>query len=97
MKIDLSKNVGNNIFYVNRYNIQIKRDEKINWYFVVPAFTILGILSYASFKVSITFWTFLICALLAGILASYWTYKYLNKGIASILKSLDEIRELKEE
>jgi len=97
MKIDLSKNVGNNILYMNRYNIQIKREKKIFWYCGWPAISILLVLSYASMKATLTLWFFLICAIIAGTLGSYWIYKRLyDKNIEVILKSLDEIKELKE-
>jgi TM2 domain-containing membrane protein YozV len=99
MKIDLSKNVGNNIFYANRYNIQIKREKRIIWCFVAPTITTLLLLTFASekVKVPIPIWFLLICALTVGMLGTYWQYKCYDKGIDSILKSLDEIRELKEE
>ena len=103
MKFDFAKNVGHNIYYVNRYNIQLKREKKIFWYFLWPAITILVVLTYASIKVKLTLWALLtlwaivICALAAATLVTYWSYKYYNKGIHSILKSLDEMRELKEE
>ena len=42
-------------------------------------------------------WVLLICALAVATLVSYWSYKYYHKGIHSILKSSDEMRELKEE
>ena len=97
MKFDFAKNVGNNIYYVNRYNIQIKREKKIFWYFVWPTITILVVLSYASMKVKLSLWTLLICLIAVATLVSYWSYKYYDKGINSILRSLEEIRELKEE
>ena len=97
MKFDLSKNVGNNIYCVNRYNLQIKREKKFSMCFLIPTIVILTVLSYASGNVSLYLWTFLICALTGGIMVSFFTYKKYDKDIDSILKSLDEIRELKEE
>jgi hypothetical protein len=99
MKIDLSKNVGNNIFYANRYNIQIKREKKIHWCILWPTITTLLLLTFVTEKVKVTMpvWIFLICALIAGTLVGYWQYKFYDKGIDSVLKSLDEIKELKEE
>ena len=97
MKFDLSKNVGNNIYWVNRYNLQIKREKKFSMYFLIPALVILAVLSYASMKASLPLWAFLICALTGGIVVNFFTYKKYYKDIDSILKSLDEIKELKEE
>jgi len=98
MKFDISKDVSNNIYYVNRYNHQINRyEKKFYWCFLVPAIVIFLVLSFASMKVTLSRWFLMICALIAGILFSYWSYKRYNKNIDSILRSLDEIRELKEE
>ena len=97
MKVDLYKNVGNNIYYVNKYNIQIKREKKIFECILWPAICVLLALSFASVKATPKFWVLLICTLIATTLVTYWMYKKFNKSIDSILKSLDEIRELKEE
>jgi len=99
MKINLSKNIGNNILYVNRYNIQIKYEKKINFYFVAPAITTLLLITFATerARVPIPMWIFLICAITVATLVTYCTYKLYDKSIDSILKSLDEIKELKEE
>ena len=56
MKIDLSKNVRNNIYYVNRYRIQLNREKKILYYFLGPVFVVLGILTYAVRKVTFPWW-----------------------------------------
>ena len=98
MKVDFSKTISDNIYYTNRYNIQIKR-EKFAVYFVFsPLFVILAILSYAELKVNTQLWIFMICILLLAILTTYWMYKRLyGKNIASILKSMNEIKQLEEE
>ena len=95
MKIDVLKNIGNNIFYVNKYRIQLKR-EKQTGYFLLPATMMLMALSYASIKVSMSLWVLMTCGFIAITLIIYWSYKFYNKNIDSILKSLDEIHELKE-
>jgi len=97
MKFDLTKNIGNNILCMNRYNIQLKRESKLLFYFITPVLMILGVLVYAKTKATLPLWTFLICGFSVAILFSYWSYKMYNKSINSILKSLEEIRELKEE
>ena len=98
MKFDISKDVSNNIYYVNRYNRQINHyEKKFFWCFLLPAIVVFLTLSFASMKVTLNRWVLMICALLAGILFSFWSYKRYNKNIETILKSLEEIRELKEE
>jgi len=97
MKFDITKNVGNNILSMNRYRIQLNREKKFLYYFVGPVFVILGLSTYAVRKVTFSLWSLLICVFIAAGLITYWSYKYYNKSIDSILKSLDEIRELKEE
>jgi hypothetical protein len=95
MKIDISKNVSNNIFYVNSYRIQLKRERKTT-YLLWPILMILLAFTYASFKVTMPLWVFMVCLFAAMTLVIYWSYKHYDKSIDSILKSLDEIKELKE-
>jgi hypothetical protein len=95
MKFDITKNVGNNILCMNRYSIQLKREKKL-LYFILPFVVTLGVLHYAAMKASLPLWTLLVCMFIFIGLVSYWSYKYYDKGIDSILKSLDEIQELKE-
>ena len=97
MKIDVSKNVGNNIFYINRYRIQLNKEKKTGCFLVGIPIIVLMVFSYASMKVAMPLWIFMICIFIIFGLIIYWQYKYYNKGIDSILKSLDEIKELKEE
>ena len=97
MKVDLSKNIRDNIYYMNQYNIRTKREMMIMSFILGPIMAILGILTYASMKASFSLWIFLLFAIILATLASFWQYKRLyGKNIDSILKSLDEIRELKE-
>jgi hypothetical protein len=97
MKFDLLKDVGNNLFCMNRYRIQLNREKKVLYYFIGPVFVVLGLFSYAVANAKFQWWTLLICVFIVAGLVCYWSYKYYNKNIDSILKSLDEIRELKEE
>ena len=97
MKFDLTKNVGNNILCMNKYNIQLNRDKKILAYFLGPIVVIFGVLNYVARNATLPLWTLLICIFIAGGLVVYWSFKMSEKSIKSILKSLEEIRELKEE
>ena len=98
MKIDFSKAISDNIYLTNRYNIQIKREKFAMNVVFGPIFAILLILSYAELKVNMQLWIFLICLLFLCSLITYWTYKRLyEKNISSILKSMNEIKQLEEE
>ena len=98
MKIDFSKAISDNICYTNRYNIQIKREKFATYVIIGPGAAILLILSYAELKVNTQLWIFLVCLLLLTTLITYWGYKRLyEKNINSILKSLNEIKQLEEE
>ena len=98
MKIDFSKKIHDNIYYMNRYNVQVKREKRITYYISMPVLGIIGILTYGTMKASLPWWIFLTCIYVLGILSCYWINKRVYaKNIESILKSLDEIRELKEE
>ncbi|MDD3355615.1 MAG: hypothetical protein PHP72_01690 [Dysgonamonadaceae bacterium] len=98
MKVDINQSVGKNIYYINRYTIQIKREKIAITYFVGIPLTILIILTYIEEKVPLPFWVFMSCGLILGAFVTYWSYKRIyQKNIYSIQKSLDEIKELKEE
>ena len=96
MKIDLYESIKNNLFYINRYNIQIKR-EKIIMAFIVPILFILICLVFIEAKANISWWTFLTCVMVIMALYSYWSYKkFYDKNIQSIKKGLEELKELQE-
>ena len=97
MKIDFSKKISDNIYYTNRYNIQVNRETQATIIFIGPSLVILGILVYAETKSSIYLWVFFACTILAGIMGGYWGIKKHNKNINSILKSMNEIKALEEE
>jgi peptidoglycan/LPS O-acetylase OafA/YrhL len=97
MKFDFAKNVGDNILCINRYNIQVKREMKVVTRFLIPVLVIFAVYIYAIQKATLSLWTFLICAFIATGLFCYWSYKIYHKSLDSILRSLDEIRELKED
>ena len=97
MKINLTKNVSNNILCMNRYNIQLKHEKKIGYFFLMPVFVILVTLHYATIKASLPLWTTMVCIFSVCGLIVYWSYKIYDKNIDTILQSLDEIKELEEE
>ena len=96
-RIDLTGSLSNNIRHTNSYNIWIKK-EKMVMIVIVPVVGLGVAYMYAQLNVNITLWAFLSCTFLALCIFVYWSYKKLyNKNIASIMKSLDELRELDEE
>ena len=97
MKIDLSGNLKNNLNYINRYSIYIKR-EIIVMSFLSPASFILVCLMFIELKAGVVQWTFLICFSILVLFCSYWSYsKLYKKNIQSIKKSLEQLEETKEE
>ena len=99
MKFDFLKEIGSNILYINRYNIQIKREKKIFWIFIWPVMMILMLLHFIFMPITLPLWLLILMIswLIIATLISYWSYNKFNKNITSILRSLDEIKELKEE
>jgi len=95
-KIDISGKLKDNLFYINRYKIQTKR-EKIFMIILSPFIFILVCLGYVEAKANIFLWVFLICMTILTVLYGYWWYnKFDAKNIQSIQKSLEELEELKE-
>lgn len=98
MKIDVTKDVGSNIYYMNRYNIQVKREKFAMKYFFGPLFGLFIIVAYAEINVKMSLWVFLACLLILASVTSIWGYKKLyQKNIDSILDSLEELKELDED
>jgi hypothetical protein len=97
MKIDFSKEINSTIYHFNKYQIQLKREFFIMRYFVVPILFMLGILSYAEANASFSLWMFLTCIFLLAAFIIWYSKKKYKKMHESILSSLEEIRELKEE
>jgi len=58
---------------------------------------ILSTIQYAIVKATLPLWIFGTCIFILAVLVCFWSYKKTNKDICSILRSLDEIDELKEE
>lgn len=96
MHIDYTKPVNTNIHYANKYNIWIKK-EKMVMLFLIPVVLIPCFYFYAVLNVNAFLWAFLICLSVGLVLYSIWSYKKLyDKNITSILKSLDDLKELEE-
>ena len=96
-KIDFSKVISDNIRYTNLYNLFAKREKMVVTAFLGPSLMTFGILSYAEARASVYLWVFLICIFVTVSLLCYWAYKKYNKEMVSILKSMNEIKQLEEE
>lgn len=98
MKLDVNKNISNNIYHINKYNIRIKKEKFAMNYIIGPPIGILFIFTYLEAKATFALWVFLACALILSSISTYWGYKrFYQKNIDSIRKNLDEIKDLKEE
>ena len=98
MKINISNNVKDNMYCVNKYAIMLKKEQLATYFGLLPIVALLGAFCYYELKASFSLWVFLIVALTVGIVGEYWLYKRLyDTNIQSIKKSLDEMKELEEE
>ncbi|MDR1090700.1 MAG: hypothetical protein LBL79_06455 [Prevotella sp.] len=96
MKFDLDKSVSNNIYYINRYYLHIKWEKSIGT--IATSILIIPIVLWSVLgKASILHWVTLSCAIIFTGLSIYWYNKRIyDKNIGSILKSLEELKALKE-
>jgi|GEM_PF-553804 hypothetical protein len=94
-KINFSQNISHNIYNTNKYNILVTK-EKIAINIIWPTLAGLIILIYAQTKVHLSLWAFLICMLMLGTIFIWLSYKKVYDKIKSILKSMNEIKELEE-
>ena len=98
LKIDFSKNIKDNMYYLNKFIIYYRKSKMINYYIIIPVISALCIFAYYEHKVPFYMWVYLSVGLIIGIGATYWIYKKIyDVNIQSIQKSLDELKELKEE
>ena len=97
MKVDLSKQINENIYHINRYNICVRREKLFANFVFGPVFVFLAICMFIEMKARFDLWVFLICMVALASLTTYWTYKRIyDKNITSILRSFNEIKELEE-
>ncbi|MDR3269000.1 MAG: hypothetical protein LBT83_08035, partial [Tannerella sp.] len=62
MKIDFTKGIGNNLLYMNKYDLQCKRGKIIS-VFIYLIYAALGIYLYAELHATVTLWVFLGCCI----------------------------------
>jgi len=95
-RIDLTQGISNIILHINRYTIYLKR-EKISYFIVISIFFILFISTLLSFKnIEPWRWAIVICGIVLAVVGTVWQYKKIyGANIEAIRRSLDELRELK--
>jgi len=97
IKIDLIGNMKSNSYYINKFEIAIKR-EKIFMTILGPIFIIIMIPMLIELRANAFAWAFAICMVIFASLFTYWSYKKIyDKNIKSIKKSLEELKELEDE
>lgn len=95
-RIDFSNTLSNNFRYTNKYNIKIRK-EKIAMLFFIPILILSICYIFAKSNVPVLSWVIVTCTFICVILFTYWSYKrFYDKNIASVLKSLEELKELEE-
>ena len=98
IKIDFSKNIKDNMYCVNKYNVIFQKEKIMTYFGFTPAFSILAFLTYYELKANLSLWVFLVVALIVVTLISYRIDKKVyDTNIQSIKNSLEELQELKEE
>ena len=93
-KIDFSKSLKNNLFYVNKYAIYIKCEKLIGYYFILPLVVLICVVHYTKMHASLFWWVLMLCALSAGILFTIYFFRLYNKNISTIQQNIEELREL---
>ena len=97
-RIDFTKSIGNNIRLVQQYSLAAKK-QLISSYILAGILMIFAVITcLASFNnVALWRWAAIIAAICIGIVGCWWEYKRMyRKNVDSILKSLEELKELEE-
>lgn len=98
MKVSMNKSVKKNLFYISKYNIQVKKEQIGNVIYMGIAFVMLLFFVFVDATTYSFMWVVIACGIPIVLAKSYWSYKKVyQKNINSIQNSLEEIRELKEE
>jgi MFS family permease len=98
LKIDFSKSVIHNIDAFQHYNVVNKRMLLISYLGV--AIILISVVIYAISAYNLAAWHWFVIAgtLVVGVAAAWWEYKQMyRKNIDSILRSLEELKELDED
>lgn len=98
MNVGMNKSVKRNLFYISKYNIQVKREQFGNVIYMTIAFVLLLFFVFVDSTVYSFMWLIIACGIPIVLAKSYWSYKKVyQKNIYSIQNSLEEIRGLDED
>lgn len=98
MRVSMNKSVKSNLFYISKYNIQVKREQIGNTLYMGIAFSLLLFFVFVDATAYSFMWLVIACGIPIVLGRSYWTYKKVyQKNIDAIQNSLEEIRGLEEE
>lgn len=96
LRIDVAADIKDNLKRINRYKL-CKQREKTVMYIYLLIVTLAGIGLYAFLSVPLWAWIFMGSVILGCTLSMVYAYKKLyDKNIASIQRSLDELKDLEE-
>jgi len=95
-KIDFTKTLKNNLFYINKYAVYIKYEKLFGYYLLIPLIMVVCTFYYAKMNVSLYLWVLISCVGVAAILFTIYFYRLYNKNISTIQQNLEELRELEE-
>ena len=95
-KIDFTKTLKNNFFYINRYALYMKYEKLIGYYFLFPLIIAICVFRYAKIHASVFWWVLMLCVFTATMLYMIYFYRLYNKNISTIQQNLEELRELEE-
>lgn len=98
MKVDYSRSISENVYYINRYKIWYEKEKMAMSFVIGPVLAILLVVYYAQLNASLPHWVLLFSILLCTTVYCYWSYKTIIKQkIPSIVRSLEELKEISEE
>lgn len=99
LKVDFAKPLSYNINIIQRYSIYLKKEKTFNF---IPLIFVVGYILQTAIVsphgIDVWRWVAMVSTFIGAGIISVWQYKKIYKAnIESILKSLDELKELEEE
>jgi len=96
-KINFTNPVNENIRLVQHYNITVKRSRIINYSAAVILIALVVVACLLSPNMEMWRWIAIVISVVVGSIGAWWEYKQMyRKNIDSILKSLEELKDLEE-
>ena len=96
-KINFSNPISDNIRLIQNYNIIVKRTRILNYSAAIIIVALAIIACLLSPNMEVWRWVAIAVSIVIGIVGAWWEYRHMyQKNIDSILKSLNELKELEE-